>query len=38
MKSQTAKTLNLAGAAITILTVLIAVLWAFPIYWGLSAL
>ena len=35
MKSQTAKTLNLAGAAITILTVLIAVLWAFPIYWGI---
>jgi|TARA_B110000211_G_scaffold61112_2_gene69005 multiple sugar transport system permease protein len=35
MKSQTAKTLNLAGAAITVLTVLIAVLWAFPIYWGI---
>ena len=35
MKSQMVKTLNLAGAAITVLTVLIAVLWAFPIYWGI---
>lgn len=30
----TARRLNLAGFAITLLTVIVAVLWAFPLYWG----
>lgn len=34
MKPTTAKRLNLAGFAITLTTVIIAVLWAFPLYWG----
>ncbi|TCL66402.1 carbohydrate ABC transporter permease [Rhizobium sp. BK251] len=34
MTPKTAKRLNLAGFAITLTTVIIAVLWAFPLYWG----
>lgn len=34
MTPTTAKRLNLAGFAITLTTVIIAVLWAFPLYWG----
>ncbi|KQV65146.1 carbohydrate ABC transporter permease [Rhizobium sp. Root1220] len=34
MSPTTAKRLNLAGFAITLTTVIIAVLWAFPLYWG----
>ena len=34
MKAETARRFNLAGAAITVLTVFCAVIWAFPIYWG----
>lgn len=34
MNATTAKRLNLAGLVITLLTVFIAVLWAFPLYWG----
>lgn len=35
MTPTVAKRVNLAGALITIITVLIAVMWAFPIYWGI---
>jgi multiple sugar transport system permease protein len=35
MSPATAKRFNLAGAAITLLTVIAAVIWAFPIYWGI---
>ena len=35
MTPQTAKRLNAAGAAITLFTVFCAILWAFPIYWGI---
>lgn len=35
MTPETAKRFNLVGAAITLVTVLIALLWAFPIYWGI---
>jgi multiple sugar transport system permease protein len=34
MTLTTARRLNLAGFAITLATVIIAVLWAFPLYWG----
>ncbi len=34
MTGATAKRVNTAGAAISLLTLLCAVLWAFPIYWG----
>ncbi len=34
MNATTARRLNLAGLVITLLTVSIAVLWAFPLYWG----
>jgi multiple sugar transport system permease protein len=34
MNATTANRLNIAGAAITLLTVVCAVIWAFPIYWG----
>ena len=34
MTPATAQRVNLAGAAITVLTVIAAVIWAFPIYWG----
>ena len=34
MNATTAKRLNLAGLVITLLTVFIAVIWAFPLYWG----
>jgi len=35
MTPTTAKRMNYAGAAITVFTVVCAVLWAFPIYWGI---
>ena len=35
MKPATARRFNTAGAVITIITVVAAVLWAFPIYWGI---
>jgi multiple sugar transport system permease protein len=35
MNATTANRLNIAGAAITLLTVVCAILWAFPIYWGI---
>ena len=35
MKPATARRFNTAGAVITIITVIAAVLWAFPIYWGI---
>jgi len=35
MTPQTARRANLAGGAITILTVVCAVIWAFPLYWGI---
>ncbi|XDA96974.1 carbohydrate ABC transporter permease [Sulfitobacter sp. LCG007] len=35
MSPATAKRANLAGGAITLLTVICAVIWAFPIYWGI---
>lgn len=35
MNVDTAKGFNLAGAALTILTVLCAIIWAFPMYWGI---
>lgn len=35
MNAITARRLNIAGAAITVLTVLLAIIWAFPIYWGI---
>lgn len=34
MTSTTVQRLNVAGFAITLATVIIAVLWAFPLYWG----
>jgi len=34
MNVKTARRLNLAGLAITLVTVIISILWAFPIYWG----
>jgi len=34
MTPTTAKRLNLAGFAITLTTVIVALLWAFPLYWG----
>ncbi|WEZ82348.1 carbohydrate ABC transporter permease [Rhizobium sp. 32-5/1] len=34
MTPATAQRLNMAGLAITLTTVLFAVLWAFPLYWG----
>jgi len=34
MNATTARRLNVAGFAITLLTVICAVLWAFPLYWG----
>lgn len=35
MTPETAKRVNLAGAAITAFTVFCAIVWAFPIYWGI---
>ena len=35
MSSSTARRLNVIGLAITLFTVFCAVLWAFPIYWGI---
>ncbi len=35
MTPQTAARFNAAGAAITVFTVICAILWAFPIYWGI---
>lgn len=35
MTAQTARRFNLAGGAITLVTVICAVIWAFPIYWGI---
>lgn len=35
MNAVTARRLNIAGLIITLLTVICAVLWAFPLYWGL---
>lgn len=35
MTPQTARRFNTAGAAITLFTVICAILWAFPIYWGI---
>lgn len=34
MNAVTARRLNIAGLIITVLTVICAVLWAFPLYWG----
>ena len=34
MTPTTAKRLNVAGLAITLLTLVVAILWAFPLYWG----
>lgn len=34
MNADSAKRINLAGGLITVLTVVCAVLWVFPIYWG----
>lgn len=34
MNATTAKRLNVAGLLITLLTVFIAIIWAFPLYWG----
>jgi multiple sugar transport system permease protein len=34
MNADTARRWNLAGGAITLLTIICAVLWAFPLYWG----
>ncbi|UVC06619.1 carbohydrate ABC transporter permease [Rhizobium sp. TH2] len=34
MNAVTARRLNVAGLIITLLTVICAVLWAFPLYWG----
>ena len=34
MNATTARRLNIAGLVITLLTVICAVLWAFPLYWG----
>lgn len=35
MTPQTARRINWAGGIITVLTVIIAILWAFPLYWGI---
>ena len=35
MKASTARRLNFWGAVITVLTVIVAIVWAFPIYWGI---
>lgn len=35
MTLQSVKRLNLIGAAITILTLIAAIIWAFPLYWGM---
>lgn len=35
MTPQTARRLNLIGGALTVFTVLCAILWVFPIYWGM---
>ncbi len=35
MTPETTRRLNVAGAVITVLTVICAVLWAFPLYWGI---
>lgn len=35
MTPETARRVNLAGAAITTFTVFCAIVWAFPIYWGI---
>ena len=35
MTSERAKRMNLIGGALTFLTVICAVIWAFPIYWGM---
>lgn len=35
MTPETAKRFNVAGAAITVFTVVCAIVWAFPIYWGI---
>lgn len=34
MNAATARRLNIAGLVITLVTVICAVLWAFPLYWG----
>ncbi|SMC85927.1 carbohydrate ABC transporter permease [Rhizobium sp. RU36D] len=34
MNAERARRLNLAGLIITLLTVICAILWAFPLYWG----
>lgn len=34
MTGEQARKFNLIGAAITLVTIVLAVLWAFPIYWG----
>ena len=34
MNATTARRFNLAGLIITLITVLLAILWAFPLYWG----
>jgi multiple sugar transport system permease protein len=34
MNVKTARRLNFVGLAITLITVIISILWAFPIYWG----
>jgi len=34
MNAQTARRLNLAGLLLTLFTVVAAILWAFPLYWG----
>ncbi len=35
MTPQTAKRINIAGLAITLFTLFCAIIWAFPIYWGI---
>ncbi|MEQ8739025.1 MAG: carbohydrate ABC transporter permease, partial [Hoeflea sp.] len=35
MSPSSAQRLNLTGLAITVVTVVCAILWAFPIYWGI---
>ncbi len=35
MNAQSARRFNVIGAVLSVLTVLAAVLWAFPIYWGI---
>ena len=34
MNADTLRRLNLAGFIITLLTVIVALIWAFPLYWG----